>query len=122
MTAVIPLNTDSRTNFVQMSTWMLSLSVDLKSGRLTRVEQLFEPRGRLSVELAEDQVVHGGMPDHARLGNHRGYIRRAAGRVRGPNGARDDVDAIDAVLKRNDRGIRGDKRRQHAVAARSRRA
>ena len=39
----------------------------LKAGGSAGVEQLLEPRGSAAVELAEDQLVHRRVADHAGL-------------------------------------------------------
>ena len=82
VTAVMPLNTDSRTNLVQMSTVMSVLSVAWNpAGR--HASSSHSSRGdAAAVELAEDQMVHRGVPDDARLGDDRRDVAGAARGVR----------------------------------------
>ena len=112
VTAVMPLNTDRRTNFVQMSIWMFWLSVTSNPAGRAGVEQALQSRRPGAVELAEEQMIERRVADRARLGDDGGDVDRAAGRVLAADRLGDDLDAVDAVLERDDRCFGSDERRQ----------
>src|SRR5437016_4799546 len=74
-------------------------------------------RKLMSVEGSEDQLIHRGMPDDAGVCDDARYVCRAAGHMRAADGAGEHVDAIDAVLERNDKRVWSDKRREHSDRA-----
>ena len=117
VTVVMPLNTVSRTNFVQMSTAMWSLSVASKPGGPAGLEQPLEARRPAAVDLAEDQVIHRRVANHARLGDDRRHVADAAAGVGRADRACQRVDALDAVLKRKHHRVGTDERRERGQRA-----
>ena len=114
VSAVIPLNTVSRDKLRPDVGHDVVAQRDAEARVAASLEQAIEQRRSSAVERAKDEAAHGGMANQARLGDHRRDIRRASGHMRATHGACQRLDAVHAVLKRDDERVGSDERRQHS--------
>ena len=79
---------------------------------LADLEQPLEPRRPPALDFAEDHLIHDRVADDAGLGDYGRDVRDAARDVGRRQMAREDLDALDAVLERDDNGVWTDERRE----------
>ena len=115
MLALLPDSPTRKQNFSQMARRMSSLSLGVDAAGFAGGEQRLRTRRAFAVVFAEHHALHGaGLRNHAGLADRGRHIGNTAHHRIGAEDLAQRVVLLNAVLERNDAGLRRHDRQQRA--------